>query len=72
MKDRELKLYLNFEAFNISNSWSPTAMTTQEYVESSKGVLTLTPTAYGVGSADGGFPDGTQARRLQVSARISF
>jgi hypothetical protein len=35
-------------------------------------VLTLTPSAYGVGSADGGFPDGTQARRLQISARIVF
>jgi hypothetical protein len=72
VKERDVKLFLNFEAFNISNSWSPTAMTTQEYVESSPGLLKLTPGAYGVGSADGGFPDGTQARRLQVSARISF
>jgi hypothetical protein len=37
-----------------------------------KGVLTLTPAAYNVGTQDGGFPDGTQARRLQVGARISF
>jgi hypothetical protein len=37
-----------------------------------KGVLTYTPTAFGVGSSDGGFPDGTQARRLQVSARLTF
>ena len=65
------RLYLNFEAFNISNSWSPTRLTQQEYTEA-KGVLTLTPGAYGVGSADGGFPDGTQARRLQVSARLQF
>jgi hypothetical protein len=65
-------LGLNFEVFNVSNSWSPTSMTTQEYLESSPGVLTLTPAAYGQGSADGGFPDGTQARRLQVSARFSF
>jgi len=62
---------LNFEAFNISNSWSPTSMTTQEYTEA-KGVLTLTPGAYGVGSADGGFPDDTQARRLQASIRVVF
>ncbi len=47
-------------------------MTSQEYLESTKGVLTLTPTAFGIGSADGGFPDGTQARRLQISARFSF
>ena len=72
VKERDVRLYLIFEAFNISNSWSPTAMSTQEYAELSRGVLTLTPGAYGVGTADGGFPDGTQARRVQVSARISF
>ncbi len=66
-----IKLALNGEAFNISNSWSPTSMTTQVYTEA-KGVLTLTPSAYGIGSADGGFPDGTQARRLQIGARLVF
>jgi outer membrane receptor protein involved in Fe transport len=66
-----VKLALAFEAFNVSNSWTPTTLSQQEYTEA-KGVLTLTPTAYGVGQADGGFPDGTQARRLQVSARLSF
>ncbi len=66
-----LNLQLNFEAFNISNTWSPTSLTTQEYTEA-KGVLTPTPTAYNVGQADGGFPDGTQARRLQASMRITF
>ena len=66
-----VNLSLNFEAFNIANNWSPTSMTTQAYTEA-KGVLTPTPTAFGVGSGDGGFPDGTQARRLQVSARIVF
>jgi hypothetical protein len=70
--DRDTLLNLNFEAFNISNSWSPTSMTTQAYLESTKGVLTYTPAAFGVGSADGGFPDGTQARRLQISARFKF
>jgi hypothetical protein len=67
----QVKVLLNFEAFNISNSWSPTSLTTQVYTEA-KGVLTLTPAAYNVGSADGGFPDGTQARRLQASIRITF
>ena len=62
---------LNFEAFNVSNSWTPTGLTTQQYTEA-KGVLTPTPTAYNVGTQDGGFPDGTQARRLQVSARVTF
>jgi hypothetical protein len=66
-----MKLGLSFEAFNIANNWSPTSLTTQEFTET-KGVLTYTPTAFGVGSGDGGFPDGTQARRLQVSARFTF
>jgi outer membrane receptor protein involved in Fe transport len=66
-----IKFSMSFEAFNISNTWAPTALTTQAYTEA-KGILTFTPTAFGVGSADGGFPDGTQARRLQASARITF
>jgi len=66
-----VKAFLNFEAFNVSNSWSPTSMLTQEYT-ATKGVLQATPTAWGYGSADGGFPDGTQARRLQISARVTF
>jgi Carboxypeptidase regulatory-like domain len=65
------KVSLNFEAFNISNSWSPTSMTTQAFTEA-KGILTLTPTAYNVGSGDASSPDGTEARRLQVSARFTF
>jgi hypothetical protein len=66
-----MRLGLSFEAFNIANNWSPTSLTTQMFTET-KGVLTYTPTAFGVGSSDGGFPDGTQARRLQVSARLTF
>jgi len=66
-----MKLGLSFEAFNIANNWSPTSLTTQAFTEA-KGVLTYTPTAFGVGQGDGGFPDGTQARRLQVSARFTF
>jgi hypothetical protein len=71
VKDREVKLQLNFEVFNVSNSWSPTSLATQEY-QAAAGVLTPTPAAYGYGTADGGFPDGTQARRLQINARIQF
>jgi hypothetical protein len=71
IKDREIKLQLNFEAFNISNSWSPTSLATQEYT-ATKGVLTPTPAAWGYGTATVAFPDGTQARRLQISARIQF
>jgi outer membrane receptor protein involved in Fe transport len=46
VKDRELKLYLNFEAFNISNSWAATSMATQEYAETKAGTLTATPTSW--------------------------
>lgn len=46
-------------------------MTTQAYI-GSKGVLTLTPTAYGFGTSDAMNPDGTQARRMQGSARSVF
>ena len=69
--DGRYKVYLNFEAFNISNSWSPTSMTTQAYTESG-GKLTLTPTAYGLGSGDSAPPDGTLARRMQASIRFVF
>ncbi|HEV3331178.1 MAG TPA: TonB-dependent receptor [Bryobacteraceae bacterium] len=65
------KVLVSFEAFNISNSWSPTSMTTQAYTEA-KGVLTLTPAAYGFGTSDSFAPDGTLARRMQVSVRFQF
>ena len=70
MGEKGMKLSLNFEIFNISNSWSPTSLSSTQAFTELKGVLT--PTALGLGSADGGFPDGTQARRMQVSARFSF
>jgi outer membrane receptor protein involved in Fe transport len=66
-----VKLMLIGEAFNISNTWSPTALFSQAYT-ATKGVLQATPSAIGYGSADGGFPDGTQARRLQIGARLTF
>ncbi len=65
------RVYFNFDAFNISNSWSPTSMTTQAYTEA-KGLLTLTPTAFGFGSGDSASPDGTLARRMQLSLRFVF
>jgi hypothetical protein len=74
--DHDTRLSLNFEMFNVSNSWSPTSMTSTEYILS-KGVLTPNigsngVPGWGVGSASSGFPDGTQARRMQISARYQF
>jgi hypothetical protein len=71
LASERMHLSLNFEAYNIANNWSPTSLTTQGYTEA-KMVITPTPAANGIGSADGGFPDGTQARRLQVAARFTF
>lgn len=64
------QLHLNFEAFNVFNHVSDTSVNGQAY-QASAGVLT--PTAgLGVGSASAGFPDGTNARRAQVSLRFIF
>jgi len=70
LKERA-QLYLNFEVFNVSNTVVDTSITNQAYLEA-KRVLTLTPGAYGVGTASAGFPDGTNARRAQVSVRCIF
>ncbi|MBZ5626327.1 MAG: TonB-dependent receptor [Acidobacteriia bacterium] len=65
------KMYLNFEVFNVSNTIADTSINTQAYTEKG-GVLTLTPAAYGQGLGASGFPDGTQARRAQVSIRFTY
>jgi len=64
------KLYLMFEVFNISNTIVDTALNTQAYTERGK-VLTPTP-GLGLGTQSAGFPDGTNARRAQVGARLTF
>ena len=68
--DGQYKLFVNFEAFNISNSWSPTSMATQAFTEA-RGVLTATPSAI-TGTGDSAPPDGTLARRMQLSIRFMF
>ena len=66
------KLYLTFEMFNISGSWSATSFRSSVGYTEAGGVLTATPQNLYVPSADGGFPDGTQAKRMQISGRITF
>ena len=64
------KLFLNFEAFNVMNHTYYTGVQTAMYSLSN---LVLTPDArFRQGSATQGFPDGTNARRAQVSARFTF
>jgi hypothetical protein len=64
------KLFLNFEAFNLTNSQYDTSQNYTAYVEKG-GILTYQP-SFGSGRATAGFPDGTNARRAQVSARFTF
>ena len=66
-----LRLYLNLEVFNLSNTVVDTSITNQAFLEARQ-VLTFTPAAFGSGTASGGFPDGTNARRAQVGARFVF
>ena len=63
-------LQLSFEGFNVLNHTYFTNVLTQAYT-ANNGILTPIP-RLGEGSATGGFPDGTNARRLQVSARVSW
>ena len=64
------QLFLNFEAFNVFNHVSDTAVNGQAF-QATNGVLTPTP-RLGLGSASQGFPDGTNARRAQFSMRFVF
>jgi hypothetical protein len=65
-----VRAILNFEAFNAFNTITNTAISTQAFVATS-GVLKPT-SGLGVGNASQGFPDGTNARRAQVSLRVVF
>jgi len=65
------KLTLKFEVFNVANTWTATSNSNSQAFQEKGLVISPTP-LFGQPSADGGFPDGTQARRMQVSARFSF
>ncbi len=65
------KLAFNAEGFNIFNTPLDTSRRNQLYNVVSGN--TLIPVAnYGEGTASGGFPDGTNVRRLQLSLRFTF
>ena len=66
------KVMLNFEVFNLANTWSARGYTSSQAYTESKGILTPTPSYLYVPSNDAVPPDGTEARRLQISARIVF
>jgi hypothetical protein len=65
-----VKMYVNFEAFNVFNHVSDSVIENRAYTASNR---VLTPFAsLGVGKASGGFPDGTNARRAQLGLRLVF
>ena len=64
------RLHLNFEVFNTFNRVGNTSVNTAAF-QARAGVISPVP-GLGVGTASGGFPDGTNARRAQVSLRFVF
>ena len=72
IRKEKAKLTLTFEMFNLANTWSATGYSSSQGYTEAKGILTPTPTKLYIPSADGGFPDGTQARRMQAGLRFQF
>jgi hypothetical protein len=70
--DEKRQLYLNFEMFNIANTWAANGFTSNRAYTEAKGVITSTPQNLYVPSGDALPPDGTEARRMQISARFVF
>jgi hypothetical protein len=72
----ESRLELSFEATNLFNTIYYTAVSQTMYRSTWSTATnsgTIAPVSgTGVGTASGGFPDGTNARRAQVSVRFSF
>jgi hypothetical protein len=65
-----VKSYLMFEAFNVFNTQYNTGLNTTAYTASG-GVLKPV-SSFGTGNASQGFPDGTNARRMQAGFRLVF
>ncbi len=61
---------LQFEAFNVTNTITYTGLTTRGYM--SNGLNIAPASGLGTYTASSGFPDGTNARREQVSIRLDF
>lgn len=65
-----LRADLSFEVFNVFNAISNTSVVSNVYFAT--GTTIRAGAGVGNGTASGGFPDGTNARRAQVSARFTF
>ncbi len=66
------KLMLNFEMFNVANNWSARGYTSSQAYTETGLKLTPTPANLYVPSSDAYAPDGTEARRMQISLRFQF
>jgi hypothetical protein len=71
IKERYRAMF-TFDAFNLFNHRYFTNVQGREYIETTvAGQGILNPAAgYAAGTATGGFPDGTNARRLQLGLRF--
>ena len=58
--------------FNVANTWATRGYTSSQAYTETKGVLTPTPASLYIPSSDAIPPDGTEARRMQISARFVF
>jgi hypothetical protein len=65
-----VKGQLIFEAFNVFNTQYNTGILTTAYTAS--GGIIKPQAGFGNGSASQGFPDGTNARRMQAAFRVTF
>ena len=66
----KIRTTLNFEVFNLTNTIVYTSITSRAYTASG---FNISPApGLGTPTASSGFPDGTNARRAQVSIRIDF
>jgi hypothetical protein len=63
-------LFLNFEAFNVFGNVNNTSVFNTAF--NASGGAIRPAAGVGTGSASQGFPDGTNARRAQVSMRVVF
>jgi len=61
---------LNFEVFNLANNITFTGINTRGY--NANGLNITSAVGLGTPTASSGFPDGTNARRAQVSVRLEF
>jgi outer membrane receptor protein involved in Fe transport len=64
--------YLQFEAFNVFNTPYDTGRRSAEYSLNTSNNTLVPIASYGTGNSTAASPDGTTARRAQVSFRVTF